>query len=143
MAQILKYMVKYSEGGNEEAIFDAIFHALSDPRRRAIITRLCEGPATVSALAAPLGVSLPAVVQHLAVLEEAGLITTLKSGRVRTCTLAPDALRRAEAWISTRRLPQERALDRLGAFLSSQSSPPDPSKPSKPPTPPAKAQPEE
>jgi DNA-binding transcriptional ArsR family regulator len=109
-------MLKYSEG---EDGLDAVFHALSDPRRRAIITRLCQGPASVSALAAPLGVSLPAVVQHLAVLEDAGLITTLKSGRVRTCTLAPDALRTAEAWLSARRLPQERQLDRLESFLSS------------------------
>ena len=117
MARILKDVLKYSE--NAEDGLDTVFHALSDPRRRAIVTRLCEGPASVSALAAPLGVSLPAVVQHLAVLEGAGLITTLKSGRVRTCTLAPDALRRAEAWLSARRLPQERQLDRLEDFLNS------------------------
>lgn len=109
-------MIKYSEG--EGGRLDAAFHALSDPRRRAIVVRLCEGPASVSALAAPLGVSLPAVVQHLAVLEAAALITTSKSGRVRTCTLAPDALRAAESWLHARRLPQERAVDRLDAFLS-------------------------
>ncbi|NUP74659.1 MAG: helix-turn-helix transcriptional regulator [Sinomonas sp.] len=112
-------MLKYSEGvADEDGVYDAIFHALSDARRRAIVTRLCEGPASVSALAAPLGVSLPAVVQHLAVLEDAGLITTFKAGRVRTCTLAPGALRVAEAWLSARRLPQERQLDRLEGFLS-------------------------
>lgn len=114
-------MVKFSEG--EADWLDAAFHALSDPRRRAIVTRLCEGPASVSALAAPLGVSLPAVVQHLAVLEAARLITTSKSGRVRTCTLAPDGLRAAESWLHSRRLPQERAVDRLEAFLSQASDP--------------------
>lgn len=112
-------MIKYSVG--EVDGLDATFHALADPRRRAIVTRLCEGPASVSALAAPLGVSLPAVVQHLAVLEGAGLITTAKSGRVRTCTLAPNALRAAESWLHARRLPQERAVDRLEAFLEATS----------------------
>lgn len=118
-------MIKYSDADGGR--LDAAFHALSDPRRRAIVTRLCEGPASVSALAAPLGVSLPAVVQHLAVLEGAGLITTAKSGRVRTCTLAPDALRAAESWLHARRLPQERAVDRLEAFLAQAPHPKDPS----------------
>ncbi|WP_422935658.1 ArsR/SmtB family transcription factor [Sinomonas sp. P47F7] len=128
-------MLKLSDSDNaEEGALDAIFHALSDARRRAIIRRLCQGPASVTALATPLGVSLPAVVQHLAVLEGAGLITTFKSGRVRTCTLAPSALRSAEAWISARRLPQERALDRLGAFLSTSPNPasPNPASPNPP-----------
>ena len=134
-------MLKLSDSDNgDESVYDAIFHALSDPRRRAIITRLCKGPASVTALATPLGVSLPAVVQHLAVLEGAGLITTIKSGRVRTCTLAPDALRSAEAWISARRLPQERALDRLGAFLSKAPAPTTAPNPTNPPT---EARPEE
>lgn len=115
MARILKDVLKYLEDAEDG--LDTVFHALSDPRRRAIVTRLCEGPASVSALAAPLGVSLPAVVQHLAVLEDAGIITTSKAGRVRTCTLAPAALRTAETWISARRLPQERQLDRLETFL--------------------------
>ncbi|MDQ4504059.1 metalloregulator ArsR/SmtB family transcription factor [Sinomonas sp. ASV322] len=118
-------MLKFSEGGGDG--LDAVFHALSDPRRRAILTRLCEGPASVSVLAAPLGVSLPAVVQHLAVLEDAGVITSIKVGRVRTCTLAPNALRAAEAWLSARRLPQERRLDRLEALLSTESHEREPS----------------
>ncbi|MEA5454227.1 metalloregulator ArsR/SmtB family transcription factor [Sinomonas sp. JGH33] len=119
-------MLKFSEDDGDG--LDAVFHALSDPRRRAIITRLCEGPASVSVLAAPLGVSLPAVVQHLAVLEDASLITTSKVGRVRTCTLAPTALRFAESWLSARRLPQERQLDRLEAFLALPDSPHPPTR---------------
>lgn len=114
-------MLKYLEDEGER--LDAVFQALSDPRRRAIVIRLCAGPASVSALAAPLGVSLPAVVQHLAVLEGAGLITTAKSGRVRTCTLAPDTLRAAESWLHERRLPQERTIDRLDALLTRAADP--------------------
>ncbi len=83
-----------------------------------MIERLSRGPATVSELAAPLPMSLPAVVQHLQVLEASGLVRSEKHGRVRTCSLAPEALSAAEQWISERRAAWERRLDRLGAYLA-------------------------
>jgi DNA-binding transcriptional ArsR family regulator len=103
---------------NQPAALDRMFHALSDPTRRAVVARLATGPATVSDLARPLAMSLPAVVQHLQVLETAGLITSEKSGRVRTCRMAPDALAAAERWLSDRRQEWEGRLDRLEAFLA-------------------------
>lgn len=96
---------------------DRLFHALADTTRRAMVERLCRGPATVSELKEPFAMSLPAVVQHLKVLEEAGLVTTNKIGRTRTCQIAPQALRTAEQWITDQRTGWERRLDRLGAFL--------------------------
>jgi DNA-binding transcriptional ArsR family regulator len=83
-----------------------------------MVERLARGPASVSELAQPLAMSLPAVVQHLAVLESAGAVTTEKVGRVRTCRLEPLVLRLAEAWLVTQRTDWERRLDRLGAELS-------------------------
>ena len=100
------------------AALDGVFHALADPSRRAMVQRLSRGPASVSELAKPLAMSLPAVVQHLQVLEASGLVQTRKTGRVRTCSLDPKALQRAEAWISSRRAAWERNLDRLGAYLA-------------------------
>ena len=96
---------------------DQVFHALADPGRRTMLERLSRGPASVSELARPLAMSLPAVVQHLAVLEASGLVTTCKKGRVRTCQIAGGALQPAEQWINDRRLAWERRLDRLGASL--------------------------
>ena len=96
---------------------DGTFHALADPSRRSILDRLSRGSASVSDLAAPLPISLPAVVQHLHVLEESGLISSVKVGRVRTCTIEPTALRSAERWIMQRREGWERRLDRLGNYL--------------------------
>jgi DNA-binding transcriptional ArsR family regulator len=104
---------------------DAVFHALSDPARRGMVERLTEGPASVSDLAAPLAMSLPAVVQHLAVLEASGLVTSRKAGRVRTCQVAPEALSLAEQWINDRRIGWERRLDRLGAHLDQTKDDPD------------------
>ena len=97
---------------------DRMFHALSDGTRRAMIERLVRSPASVSDLARPFEMSLPAVVQHLAVLEAAGLVTSQKIGRVRTVQLAPEALTAAGAWIGEQRIPAERQLDRLGELLS-------------------------
>jgi len=94
-----------------------MFHALADATRRGMLERLGRGPATVSELAAPLSMSLPAVVQHLQVLEQSGLVSTRKVGRVRTCQLEPGALQQVERWVEARRLEWERRLDRLGAFL--------------------------
>jgi DNA-binding transcriptional ArsR family regulator len=96
---------------------DGTFHALADPSRRSILDRLSQCSASVSDLAAPLPISLPAVVQHLHVLEESGLISSVKVGRVRTCTIEPAALRSAERWITERRQGWERRLDRLGDYL--------------------------
>jgi DNA-binding transcriptional ArsR family regulator len=103
---------------NQSASLDRMFHALADPGRRAMLDRLVSGPASVKDLAEPLTMSLPAVLQHLQVLENSGLVTSQKIGRVRTCSLQPDAMRAAEAWLSDRRGLWERRLDRLGAFLS-------------------------
>jgi DNA-binding transcriptional ArsR family regulator len=96
---------------------DLMFQALADPTRRVMVERLSRGPASVSELAQPLTMSLPAVLQHLQVLEASGLIRSEKVGRVRTCRIEPKALRTAEQWISERRTSWERRLDRLGDYL--------------------------
>ncbi len=101
---------------------DQTFHALSDSTRRAMIERLVRSPATVSDLARPFDMTLPAVVQHLAVLEAAGIVTSQKIGRVRTVQLAPDALTAAGDWVGRQRLPAERQLDRLGTYLTSEET---------------------
>lgn len=113
-------MLNYSTTPQRPAL-DPVFHALSDVTRRQILTRLCDGPAAVSALAAPLPVSLPAVLQHLKVLETSGLIESRKVGRVRTCTLAPAGLKAAGDWIAERRAFWESALGRLGAHLDQET----------------------
>ncbi|MGA2452601.1 MAG: metalloregulator ArsR/SmtB family transcription factor [Solirubrobacteraceae bacterium] len=97
---------------------DLLFQALADPSRRAMVDRLTRGPASVSELARPLEMSLPAVVQHLHVLEASGLVRSEKLGRVRTCAVEPTALRAAERWISDRRTVWEESLDRLGEYLA-------------------------
>jgi DNA-binding transcriptional ArsR family regulator len=96
---------------------DLMFQALADPSRRGMIDRLSRGPASVSQLAEPLDMSLPAVVQHLQVLEASGLVKTQKIGRVRSCTLDTSTMSLAEQWINDRRTQWERRLDRLGDFL--------------------------
>jgi len=102
-----------------------MFQALSDPTRRKMVERLSRGSASVSELAAPFDISLPAVVQHLKVLEESGLVTTRKVGRVRTCTIDTAALSQAEKWINDRRVGWEHRLGRLGAFLDALEPDPD------------------
>jgi DNA-binding transcriptional ArsR family regulator len=97
---------------------DRVFHALGDPMRRAIMERLSQGPLSVSRLAEPLDITLAAVVQHLQVLEESGLVQTEKLGRVRTCSIDPAGLSAAEKWIGERRSTWERRLDRLGELLA-------------------------
>lgn len=104
---------------NHDQQLDLMFQALADPTRRAMVERLSKGPASVSELAKPLPMSLPAVVQHLQVLEHSGLVTTKKQGRVRTCTLDTSAMSRAEQWINERRRGWEKKLDKLGALLDS------------------------
>ncbi|QDH72209.1 helix-turn-helix transcriptional regulator [Brevundimonas sp. M20] len=96
---------------------DLAFQALSDPTRRRMVERLSAGPVSVSALADPLPMSLSAVMQHLKILEAAGLVRSEKVGRVRTCRVEPDALTAAERWLNARRQSVERSLDGLGVFL--------------------------
>jgi DNA-binding transcriptional ArsR family regulator len=112
------------------AAVDRVFHALAEPMRRAIVERLSAGPMSVSELAQPFDVTLAAIVQHLQVLEEGGIVRSDKVGRVRTCRLEPGGLKLAERWISERRSLWERRLDRLGELLS-EDDPPTPSTPSK------------
>jgi DNA-binding transcriptional ArsR family regulator len=102
---------------NQPSDLNLLFHALADPWRRAMVERLSRGPAPVSELARPLPMSLPAAMQHLGVLEAAGLVRSQKAGRVRTCTIEPRALSQAERWINARRVEWENRLDRLGDYL--------------------------
>lgn len=104
----------------ERTPLDLTFQALADPTRRGMVERLTRGPASVSELAEPLAMSLPAVVQHLQVLEAGGLVRSKKVGRVRTCHIEPEALSSAQQWISDRRTLWERRLDRLGDVLADQ-----------------------
>jgi DNA-binding transcriptional ArsR family regulator len=103
---------------------DQLLHALADPTRRRIVERLGQGPATVTELAAPLPMSLPAVLQHLGVLTQSGVVTTQKAGRVRTCRLDPAGLDVIDGWIAERRRGWERRLDRLGDVLAADPAPP-------------------
>ena len=109
---IVKHVPNY--GGS----LDRVFQALADETRRSMVERLVRGPASVKELARPLAMSLPAVMQHLQVLEAAGLVRSQKTGRVRTCQIEPAALRTAEDWIAGQRSAWERRLDRLGDYLA-------------------------
>ncbi len=95
-----------------------MFAALADPSRRSMVERLSRGPASVKELAQPLTMSLPAVLQHLQVLQDSGLVRSEKAGRVRTCRLEPAALSAAEGWIADRRRGWEQRLDRLEDYLT-------------------------
>lgn len=94
-----------------------LFHALADPTRRSILARLAEGPAPVTELANPTGLRLPTVMRHLSVLEDAGLISTSKDGRVRTCAIMPEALAPVRTWIDDQRDIWEARLDRLDDYV--------------------------
>lgn len=96
---------------------DRMYSALADPTRRAVIAHLARGPASVSELAKPLKMTLPAVVQHLRLLEESGLISSRKVGRVRTCKIEPKKLDTAAAWIAKQRSLWEARFDRMDAFV--------------------------
>jgi DNA-binding transcriptional ArsR family regulator len=96
---------------------DQIFHALGDPTRRAMVERLSAGPASVSQLAEPFKMTLAAVVQHLQILEESGIVRTEKIGRVRTCRVDPKGLDAVEKWINDRRSRWEKRLNQLGDLL--------------------------
>ena len=94
-----------------------MFQALADPTRRAVVERLCNGPAAMSTLAQPFDMALPSFAQHLDVLERCGLVRSRKHGRVRTYRLAPQPLKMAEHWMSAQRALWERRLDQLDDFL--------------------------
>jgi DNA-binding transcriptional ArsR family regulator len=113
---------------------DVVFQALADPSRRSMVERLSRGPASVSDLAQPLDMSLPAVMQHLQVLETSGLVRSEKTGRVRMCRIEPKVLETAEGWFAKRRTAWERRFDRLEAFLAEEDA--QEAKQSKPPKPP-------
>ena len=112
MHAILHNMLNYSEP------IHRVFHALADPTRLEMFEQLCGGPASVSELAKELPVSLPAVLQHLAVLEADGIVHSEKVGRVRTCRIEPAVLQKTNDWVAERRAMWERSLDRLGDFLA-------------------------
>ena len=96
---------------------DGLLRALADPTRRAIVERLAKSPAVVSELAAPFDMALPSLLQHLGVLEKAGLVSSRKDGRVRTVTLRPGALDVLNLWLGEQRTPAENQADRLGIHL--------------------------
>ena len=102
---------------NHEPSLDSAFHALADPTRRAILARLVEGPAAVKELAAPFGMGMPAVLKHLRVLEESGLVGSEKAGRVRTCWVQAERLAAAEAWLNAQRAIWKARTDRLAAYV--------------------------
>jgi DNA-binding transcriptional ArsR family regulator len=110
---------------NQVEDIDRLLSALADPTRRWIVERLGSGPASVTTLAAPLPMSLPAVVQHLQVLERSGLVVSEKHGRVRTCRLDPERLGTIDDWLNARRATWERRLDRLGEVLTANDPKPD------------------
>jgi len=105
-------MVKYSG-----AVLDRTFSAVSDPTRREILDRLARGPASISELAQPLGISLPGLMKHIRVLEEADLVKTNKNGRTRECSLGPARLDEAAQWIERYRERWEQRLDRLETYI--------------------------
>jgi len=102
---------------NHDPDLSLLFHALSDPTRRAILSRLAATPARVTDLAEPTGLRLPTVMRHLSVLEEAGLIATSKQGRTRTCAIVPEALEPARTWLDEQRALWEARLDRLDDYV--------------------------
>lgn len=97
---------------------DLAFSALADPTRRAIVSRLCDGPRSVSELSEPFELALPSLLKHLRVLEQSGIISSEKTGRVRTCRIEPHALHATEAWIRQHIAAWEKRLDRLEAHLA-------------------------
>lgn len=101
----------------QRAELDQVFQALADPTRRQVIERLVAGPASTSELAAPFDMALPSFTQHLDVLTRAGLVTSTKTGRVRTYRLAPAALEAASGWLAAQRRLWEQRLDQLDTFL--------------------------
>jgi len=104
-------MAKFSAG------LDLAFSALADPTRRAIVSRLCDGPKSVTELSEPFELALPSLLKHVRVLEQSGLVSSEKIGRVRTCKIEPRALHAAEAWIHQHISAWEQRLDRMEAHI--------------------------
>lgn len=117
MANKLELATKTRKMTEKKANIDRVFQALGDATRRAMLERLSPGPMSVSRLAEPFNMSLAAVVQHLQVLEEAGLVKTEKVGRVRSCRVEASGLQAAEAWLRARRPEWDQKLDRLVEVL--------------------------
>ena len=99
---------------------DSVFQALSDPTRRAVIQQLVDSPASVKDLAEPFDMALPSFMKHIAVLEECGLVTSTKVGRVRTCSLKPKRLAAAESWLQEQRELWEGRIDRLANYVENE-----------------------
>jgi DNA-binding transcriptional ArsR family regulator len=97
---------------------DRIFQALSDPTRRALLAAIGQGAVPVTDLARPTGLALPTVLRHLGVLEQANLIATTKTGRIRTCTTRPDTLAATADWLARQRALWEARTDRLEAYAA-------------------------
>ena len=112
LAPIVRSMPKYQDD------LDAVLRALADPTRRAVVERLAKSPAVVSELAEPFSMALPSLMQHLRVLEDAGVVVSEKHGRVRTVTLRPGALDVLHLWLGEQRTPAEHQADRLGIHLA-------------------------
>lgn len=108
---ILSYMAKYLTD------LDQAFSALADPTRRAIVSILCRGPKTVSELSEPFELALPSLLKHVRVLEQSGLISSQKAGRVRTCRIEPHALQATEGWLREHIAAWEKRLDRMEAHI--------------------------
>jgi DNA-binding transcriptional ArsR family regulator len=102
---------------NQSTQLDHVFGALSDATRRAIIMRLCEGEASVGELAKPFEMALPSLMKHIRILERSGLVTSEKTGRVRTCSLQTEALETIEVWLAAQREIWEQRLDRLELYV--------------------------
>ena len=107
---------------NQSIRLDRVYRALSDPTRRAVLERLGRGPATTSELARPHGMALPSFAQHLGVLEECGLVRSIKTGRVRTYRIVPKPLEAASRWLDAQRAHWEQRLDQLDALLAEPQS---------------------
>lgn len=102
---------------NQSIQLDHVFGALSDPTRRAIVMRLCEGEASVGELAKPFDMALPSLMKHIRILESCGLVASEKTGRVRTCALRAEALATVEVWLADQRQIWEQRLDRLETYV--------------------------
>jgi DNA-binding transcriptional ArsR family regulator len=102
---------------NNKHALDNVFGALSDPTRRAVVMRLCEGEASVGELAKPFDMALPSLMKHVRILENSGLVVSEKTGRVRTCALQTEALETIEVWLTAQREIWEQRLDRLETYV--------------------------
>ncbi|MBN8940041.1 MAG: helix-turn-helix transcriptional regulator [Rhizobiales bacterium] len=105
---------------NYQSSLDAAFHALADPTRRAVVSRLTKGPASVKELAEPFSMGLPAFMKHLGILEKDGLIRSEKVGRIRTCRVNTEGLAAAESWLAEQRRLWQARTDRLADYVETQ-----------------------